>query len=68
MPPQDLLKFYFSDGSWFATRASGTEPKIKFYFVCVDQTSVALAQDKMEAMYYELETKFLHLRKETNND
>ncbi|WP_342256038.1 phospho-sugar mutase [Spiroplasma endosymbiont of Poecilobothrus nobilitatus] len=58
MPGQDLLKFYFADGSWFAVRASGTEPKIKFYFVCVDKTNEE-AKIKMEAMYQELETNYL---------
>ncbi|MFU0251813.1 phospho-sugar mutase [Spiroplasma sp. Moj] len=58
MPGQDLLKFYFADGSWFAVRASGTEPKIKFYFVCVDKTNEE-AKRKMEAIYQELETNYL---------
>ncbi|WP_425377617.1 phospho-sugar mutase [Spiroplasma endosymbiont of Polydrusus pterygomalis] len=60
MPGQDLLKFYFEDGSWFAVRASGTEPKIKFYFVCVDKTSEQAAA-KMTAMYQELETNYLNV-------
>ena len=35
LPKSDVLKFFLSDGSWFAVRPSGTEPKIKFYFgVC----------------------------------
>ena len=59
MPGQDLLKFYFEDGSWFAVRASGTEPKIKFYFVCVDKSNNQ-AKAKMEAMYQELETNYLN--------
>lgn len=28
----DVLRFIFSDGSWFAIRPSGTEPKLKFYY------------------------------------
>ena len=32
IPASDVLKFYLTDGSWFAVRPSGTEPKIKFYF------------------------------------
>ncbi|WP_368486795.1 phospho-sugar mutase [Spiroplasma sp. DGKH1] len=58
MPGQDLLKFYFEDGSWFAVRASGTEPKIKFYFVCVDN-STPQAKAKMEAMFKDLEANYL---------
>ncbi|AHB36169.1 phospho-sugar mutase [Spiroplasma apis] len=38
MPGQNLMKFYFEDGSWFAIRPSGTEPKIKIYFVTIDKT------------------------------
>jgi len=65
MPGQNLLKFYFIDGSWFAARASGTEPKIKFYFVCVDQSTKA-AKAKMTAMYQELTTKYLKINKENS--
>lgn len=32
IPPQNALKFVLEDGSWFAMRPSGTEPKIKFYY------------------------------------
>ena len=31
IPPQNALKFFLENGSWFAIRPSGTEPKIKFY-------------------------------------
>lgn len=58
MPSQDLLKFYFEDGSWIAVRASGTEPKIKFYFVCIGE-SIEMAKHKMELMFKELENKYL---------
>lgn len=61
MPSQNLLKFYFSDGSWFAVRPSGTEPKIKFYFVCVDKT-LDDAKLKMKNMYQELANKYLNIK------
>lgn len=32
IPPQNAMKFVMTDGSWFALRPSGTEPKLKFYF------------------------------------
>lgn len=32
LPKSNVLKYVFEDGSWFAIRPSGTEPKIKFYF------------------------------------
>lgn len=60
MPGQNLLKFYFQDGSWFAVRPSGTEPKIKFYFVCIDQSTFA-AKAKMHAMYHDLAENYLQL-------
>lgn len=31
MPAQDALKYEFEDGSWYALRPSGTEPKLKVY-------------------------------------
>ena len=32
IPASNVLRFYLENGSWFAIRPSGTEPKIKFYF------------------------------------
>ena len=37
IPPQNALKYVMTDGSWFAMRPSGTEPKIKFYYYAVDR-------------------------------
>lgn len=31
IPKSNVLKFFFKDGSWYAIRPSGTEPKIKVY-------------------------------------
>ncbi|AGJ91013.1 phospho-sugar mutase [Mycoplasma putrefaciens] len=53
MPGQDLLKFYLEDKSWFAVRPSGTEPKLKIYFIGVDK-SHKLAKQKVSAIYQEL--------------
>ena len=40
----NVLRFFLEDGSWFAIRPSGTEPKIKFYFyTCQDSREKALA-------------------------
>lgn len=33
----NVLKFIFSDGSWYAIRPSGTEPKLKVYIYSVDK-------------------------------
>lgn len=44
IPPQNALRFFLANGSWFAIRPSGTEPKIKFYFYsCQDSRKDALA-------------------------
>jgi phosphoglucomutase len=32
IPASNVLRFFLKNGSWFAVRPSGTEPKIKFYF------------------------------------
>ncbi|MGN0573510.1 MAG: phospho-sugar mutase [Acutalibacteraceae bacterium] len=32
LPKENVLRFVFGDGSWFAVRPSGTEPKLKIYF------------------------------------
>ncbi|EOA07098.1 Phosphoglucomutase/phosphomannomutase [Mycoplasma yeatsii 13926] len=53
MPGQDLLKFYLEDKSWFAVRPSGTEPKLKIYFIGVDK-SIDSAKQKVQAIYNEL--------------
>ncbi len=37
IPPSDVLKCIFTDGSWYAIRPSGTEPKIKIYMSFIGQ-------------------------------
>ena len=32
IPASNVLRFFLENGTWFAIRPSGTEPKIKFYF------------------------------------
>ena len=39
LPQSNVLKYTFLDGSWFTLRPSGTEPKIKFYFSVVGESS-----------------------------
>ena len=45
----NVLKFYFDDGSWYAVRPSGTEPKIKIYMYSKGET-LELALEKLEQM------------------
>lgn len=43
IPSQNAFRFFLKNGSWFAIRPSGTEPKIKFYFyACGDSEEKAL--------------------------
>lgn len=49
LPKSDVLKYILSDGSWFAVRPSGTEPKIKFYFSIVAKDKAMLPK-KLEAV------------------
>ena len=49
IPPQNALKYVMTDGSWFAMRPSGTEPKIKFYYYAVDRDK-ALSRQRVTDM------------------
>lgn len=54
LPPADVVKFFLEDGSWFAARPSGTEPKMKWYFgvkgVSRHDSSARLEALKQEVM------------------
>lgn len=39
LPASNVLKYTLADGSWFAARPSGTEPKLKIYFSIVGTTN-----------------------------
>lgn len=39
LPEANVLKYWLDDGTWFAIRPSGTEPKIKFYLGTVDDSA-----------------------------
>ena len=47
IPASNVLRFYLEDGSWFAIRPSGTEPKCKCY-LSVKDTSMEKAKEKCE--------------------
>lgn len=49
IPISDVLKFTFQDGSWYALRPSGTEPKIKLY-IYVKKGSFKVAEDALKGM------------------
>ena len=54
--PQDLLKFYFDDETWFALRPSGTEPKLKIYAYVVSENRDE-AKKKISALKEEIMEK-----------
>lgn len=53
LPKSNVLKYFLKDGSWFAIRPSGTEPKIKFYFSVKSDSKEAVDQ-KIEAIKEEV--------------
>lgn len=63
--PQDLLKFYFSDETWFALRPSGTEPKLKIYAYAVSDNKED-AKERIKLMREEIMEKIRASR--WNND
>ncbi len=49
IPASNVLRYRLQDGSWFAVRPSGTEPKIKFYYYAVKK-SMAEAEAAVQRM------------------
>ncbi|PFU66107.1 phosphoglucomutase [Priestia megaterium] len=56
LPSSNVLKFWLQDGSWFAIRPSGTEPKVKFYFGVRQGTN-----RKSEKRLKEVETNVINM-------
>ncbi|MBU5426047.1 phospho-sugar mutase [Tissierella pigra] len=48
-PKSNVLKYYLEDGSWYAVRPSGTEPKIKLYIYSKDINS-KVSEDKINTI------------------
>ena len=44
IPASNVLRFDLGEGTWFAMRPSGTEPKIKFYYYSVADTKEKSAE------------------------
>ena len=49
LPKENVLKFILEDGSWFAIRPSGTEPKIKIYY-SIKNEDVQSAQNQLQQL------------------
>lgn len=59
VPPSNVLIFHMENGSWFAMRPSGTEPKIKFYYyTCADSAKKAerLVDELSESVDIKIQT------------
>lgn len=53
LPKSNVLKYFLEDGSWFAARPSGTEPKLKIYFSVTDKSKKAV-MDKLSKVEKEV--------------
>lgn len=49
LPKENVLKFIFKNGTWFAVRPSGTEPKIKLYY-SVREENIEKARASLEQL------------------
>ncbi len=56
LPKSNVLKYFLEDGSWFAIRPSGTEPKIKFYF-----SAKSDSKDAVKAKIEEIKSEVVKL-------
>jgi phosphoglucomutase len=57
LPASNVLKLHLADGSWFALRPSGTEPKIKLYVCTADAFAPGDALEKAQARCMEIMEK-----------
>lgn len=61
IPPQNCLRFFLENDSWFAIRPSGTEPKIKFYFYSC-QSSLEKAHEVNDVIKSEVLSKIQQVK------
>lgn len=57
LPPSNLMKFVFDNGSWVSARPSGTEPNIKIYY-CMKGTDEESAGKRLDAARREVKRAF----------
>ncbi len=48
LPASNVLIFNLADGSKVIARPSGTEPKIKYYFMVVDRETIPISRETLE--------------------
>lgn len=63
IPKSNLIKYHYDDGSWYAVRPSGTEPKIKIYIYSKGKTFKESYQ-KIELIERELKYKISKIKDE----
>ena len=63
VPASNVLRFDLEEGTWFAMRPSGTEPKIKFYYYSVAQDHAG-AKEKVAALRRAVEEKIAAVEKQ----
>ena len=56
IPASNVLRFDLEEGTWFAMRPSGTEPKIKFYYYSVAEDA-EISKEKVEQMKQAVDQK-----------
>ncbi|WP_100065187.1 phospho-sugar mutase [Miniphocaeibacter massiliensis] len=61
MGKSNVLKFYYDDGSWYALRPSGTEPKIKTYIYTIGFTKKEV-RDNIEITASAIKAKFDNIK------
>ncbi len=60
LPPANVLRYVFENGSWMAVRPSGTEPKIKFYY-CIKGNDRAEAEKMHRELKGYVEEMMAHI-------
>lgn len=63
VPASNVLRFDLEEGTWFAMRPSGTEPKIKFYYYSVAQDHAG-SKEKVAALRRAVEEKIAAVEKQ----
>ncbi|MBN2853452.1 MAG: phospho-sugar mutase [Clostridia bacterium] len=67
LPKSDVLKYTFDDGSWYAIRPSGTEPKLKTYLYSVGKTEKE-SDDKLKLLESEIKNHLENIERVVVND
>ena len=60
-PNQQMITFWFENGATATMRASGTEPKLKYYVETKDDTDPQKAKDLLKKMTYSLLKEFMNI-------